>query len=254
MPDQKLISEAAAVVSKAQVLVVSTGAGISKESGIPTFREAQTGLWSRYDPEQLATPQAFLRNRDLVWSWYMYRLDLVRQAQPNPGHLALVRLEDLVPQMVILTQNVDGLHVRAGSTDVVELHGNISRFKCFAACRGKPTLVDLDPASYSKEIAPPCPYCNSYLRPDVVWFTENLPTAALSRAFRVAEHCDVMMVVGTSGIVQPAASLPVVAKQRGAILIEVNPRVSGLSGLADIFLQGPAGEVLPALVDALHPA
>jgi NAD-dependent deacetylase len=252
MAEQPGLARAAIALHSAHLVAVSSGAGISKESGIPTFREAQTGLWSQVDPEQLATPQAFQRNPDLVWSWYMYRHKLVRSAQPNAGHRAIAELESLVPQVVVLTQNVDGLHGRAGSTDIVELHGSLSRFKCCAGCRGEPTLIDLATLEHDDAHAPGCPFCGSRVRPDVVWFGEDLPSAALERAFSIASRCDVMLVVGTSGIVQPAALLPGVASQSGATVIEVNPARSSVTPLADIFLQGPSGELLPALIDALR--
>lgn len=245
------LTKAVEALGRARLVAVSSGAGVSKESGVPTFREAQTGLWARYDPQQLVTPAAFERNPDLVWSWYMYRYELVRQAQPNPGHHALVELEKLVPRLVILTQNVDGLHRAAGSADLVELHGSLRRFKCSAGGRGCPATIDLNTISYSREQAPPCPHCGAPIRPDVVWFGESLPADALERAFGVARECDVMLVVGTSGVVQPAASLPYEARRAGATVIEVNPTPSQVTSTAHIFLQGPSGQVLPGVVDIL---
>lgn len=252
MTVQANIIYAAGILDRAQRVAVFSGAGISKESGVPTFREAQTGLWARYDPQRLATPAAFRRDPDLVWSWYMYRRDLVTHVNPNPGHRAIAQLEELVPDLVVLTQNIDSLHIRAGSRDVVELHGSVLRYKCFAGCRGNPTPIDLDTIEYDKQHAPLCPHCGDRVRPDVVWFTETLPPDALQRAFEVASACDVMLVVGTSGIVQPAASLPIQAGQSGALVIEVNPQPSLITPTADIFLQRPSGEVLPELVDALR--
>lgn len=251
VPDDRL-QQAADLLDDARLVAVLSGAGISKESGIPTFREAQTGLWARFDPEQLATPQAFRRDPDLVWSWYMYRRDLVSGAKPNPGHRAVAELETLVPEVVVLTQNVDGLHVEAGSTDVVELHGSIRRYRCFANCQGSPTVVGLKTVPHEAEHAARCPHCGDYLRPDVVWFGEMLPDGALERAFAVAERCNVMLVVGTSGVVQPAASLPLVALQAGAGIVEVNPTPSEITPLAHVVLHGPSGQVLPALLDALR--
>jgi NAD-dependent deacetylase len=239
-------------IARAERLAALTGAGISKESGIPTFRDALDGLWARYDPEQLATPSAFGRNPDLVWRWYMYRRNLVRQAEPNPGHLALADLEGLLPHVTVLTQNVDNMHRRAGSSDVVELHGNLTRFKCSADCRGTSTVIDLETIDHNEEVAPPCPYCGAHIRPDVVWYGEALPHDVLQRALAVSERCQVMLVVGTSGVVQPAASLPSVAKRHGAMVIDVNPEPSGITPIADIFLQGLSGEVLPLLVAAIR--
>lgn len=243
---------AAEALDGARVVAVSSGAGISKESGVPTFHDAQEGLWARYDPQQLATPQAFRRNPDLVWSWYMYRYDLVSRVKPNAGHYAVAELEGLLPTVVVLTQNIDGLHVEAGSTDVLELHGNIRRHKCFSDCRGSPTLIDLKSITYDKKHAPPCPHCGDKIRPDVVWYGETLPPRSLQRAFKVASDCNVMLVVGTSGIVQPAASLPTRARQVGATVIEINPKESLITPIAGIFLKGPSGEVLPRLVAALR--
>lgn len=246
------LTEVVEALGHARLVAVLSGAGVSKESGIPTFREAQTGLWARYDPEQLATPAAFERDPDLVWSWYMYRYDLVRQSQPNPGHHALADLERLVLRLVILTQNVDGLHKAAGSTDVVELHGNLRRFRCSAGCQGFPTVIDLGDISYDREHAPRCPHCGVPVRPDVVWFGEALSPNALRRAFATASECDVMLVIGTSGVVQPAASLPYEAHRAGATVIEVNPAPGQVTPAAHVFLRGASGQVLPHVVDALR--
>jgi NAD-dependent deacetylase len=250
VPDPALL-EAAEAIRRAQLIAVLSGAGISKESGIPTFREAQTGLWSRYSPEQLATPEAFRRNPDLVWSWYMMRLETLKTVKPNPGHYALAELEKLVPRLVILTQNIDGLHRAAGSTDLVELHGRLGRFKCFVDCQGSPTIIEISSIPYDQHHAPSCLHCGAPIRPDVVWFGESLPHDALERAFEVARTCDVMLVVGTSGFVQPAASLPVEARRAGATIIEVNPQPSQLTPIAHVFLNGPSGQILPLLLDAV---
>lgn len=253
MISQGTLQQAVDILSAAQRVCVLSGAGISKESGIPTFREAQTGLWARYDPQQLATPGAFRRNPDLVWSWYMYRRDLVSRTAPNAGHEAIAALERLLPGLAVLTQNVDGLHRRAGSVNVVELHGSLMRYKCAADCQGAPTLVDLDTLDHDDEHAPNCPHCGAArVRPDVVWFGEMLPEAALNRAVDVAAASEVMLVVGTSGVVHPAASLPGVTKRAGGQLIEVNPNPSQITPSVDVFLQGPSGEVLPALVRVLR--
>ncbi|HRV95922.1 MAG TPA: NAD-dependent deacylase, partial [Anaerolineae bacterium] len=186
-------------------VAVLTGAGVSAESNIPTFRDAQTGLWAKYSPEELATPQAFRRNPQLVWDWYAWRRELVSRADPNPGHFALVELAGLVPKLTLITQNVDGLHQRAGSDDVIELHGSITRIVCSSDRRVAETW------SEAGETPPRCPDCDSYLRPDVVWFGEALPTQALHRAFQAAETCDLFLSVGTSALVHPAASLPFTA-------------------------------------------
>jgi len=244
---EQLIQRAAEILARSRNLVVFTGSGVSKESGIPTFRDAQEGLWARYDPQQLATVEGFLRDPKLVWEWYDYRFGLLKSVKPNPGHLAIAALERYVPRVVVITQNIDNLHQDAGSSDVIELHGNMRRYKCLAGHTG---FTRADFAS-QKEIPPHCPRCGAMLRPDVVWFGELLPPESLDRAFAESESCDAVLVVGTSGLVQPAASLPSHAHRAGSPIIEVNPHPSAITPLADIFLQGPAGEVLPRLVDAL---
>jgi NAD-dependent deacetylase len=246
------IKRVAAALAEAKLVAVSSGAGISSESGIPTFREAQIGLWARYDPAELATPRAFRENPDPVWAWYMYRRGLVEAARPNPAHRAVAELEGLVSHVVVLTQNIDGLHQAAGSWDIVELHGSLHRYKCFAACRGEPTIVDLDAEAFAGEHAPLCPFCGGTVRPDVVWFGETLPQHALARAFQAAAACDVMLVVGTSGIVQPAASLPHQARSNGALVVEINPQPSLITPVADVFIQEAAGLALPRIVEALR--
>ncbi len=252
MVDQAVLAAAADALARADRVMVASGAGISKESGVPTFREAQTGLWARYDPHELATPGAFRRDPDLVWQWYRMRRRLVEAVEPNPGHRAVAALERLLPAVEVFTQNVDGLHVAAGSENVVELHGSLRRFKCSAGCRGEPTVIPFDALDAEADHAPPCPHCGARLRPDVVWFGEMLPPGALERAYEAAEACGAMLVVGTSGVVQPAASLPVVARRAGATVIEVNPVPTEISDVAHIILRGPSGEVLPRLVDAVR--
>lgn len=246
------LGEAARAIAASQRLVVLTGAGVSKESGIPTFRDALDGLWAQYDPEQLATPEAFRRNPKLVWDWYEYRRGLIAGARPNPGHYALVDLEKRLPQVVIVTQNIDGLHHMAGSQNVIELHGSIRRSKCFANCQGDPTLVNVEELAWDHDSGPPqCPHCGAWVRPDVVWFHESLPAPALGRAIHLSETADVILVIGTSGLVQPAASLPFVGKRAGARLVEVNPGWSGVTQIADWYLAGPSGVILPQLVAAM---
>ncbi len=227
-------------------VVVLTGAGVSAESNIPTFREAQTGLWAKYSPEELATPQAFQRNPRLVWEWYTWRRQLVAAAEPNPGHLALAELEKRVPQFTLITQNVDGLHQRAGSRNVIELHGNINRTKCF----DEEDIIDSWPPI--TEIPPRCPRCGGLLRPDVVWFGESLPQKALHTAFAAAEQCDLFLSIGTSSVVQPAASLPLVALEQGITTVEINPNPTPLSARATYVLPGPSAQILPALLETLN--
>jgi NAD-dependent deacetylase len=251
--DKSKILEAAQRLREAKLLVVLTGAGVSKESGVPTFRDAMDGLWARFDPQQLATPMAFHANPKLVWDWYEYRRDLVRNVQPNPGHYAIAALEDVLPRVLVVTQNIDSLHQMAGSSDVIELHGNLKRNKCFAKCQGEPTLIEISALTWDSEAGPPaCPHCGSWVRPDVVWFTERLPHEMLERAISLSNEADVMLVVGTSGVVQPAAQLPYYAKRNDAFVIDVNPMEDEIAPLADLFLQGPSGEILPMVVEALR--
>jgi NAD-dependent deacetylase len=230
----------------ARYVVVLTGAGVSAESGVPTFRDAQTGLWAKYSPEELATPEAFRRNPKLVWEWYAWRRGLVAQAQPNPGHLALAELEGLAPQFTLITQNVDSLHQRAGSRSMVELHGNLSRVICSRERRVVETWAE------TGELPPRCPECASYLRPDVVWFGETLPQRALEAALEAAALADVFISIGTSALVQPAASLPAIALEHSAAVVEINPDRTPLTARVTYALQGPAGQILPALVKALR--
>ncbi len=236
------IYRAAEIISESQRMVVSTGAGVSRESGIPTFRDKE-GLWNKYRPEELASKDGFLSNPSLVWRWYRERLLTARDKDPNPGHYALAELEDLVPELAVVTQNVDNLHRRAGSNVVVELHGNIERYRC---------MDHSHPASEDKsweDGEPPRCHCGSIIRPDVVWFGEPLPRDALECAFDKSSKCDTFMLVGTSGLVQPAATLPLIAKRSGASLIEINIKPSNLSDSVDILIQGRSGEILPELIN-----
>jgi NAD-dependent deacetylase len=230
----------------AQSVAVLTGSGISTESGVPTFRDAQTGLWATYNPMDLATPEAYQRDPRLVWEWYAWRRELVEGASPNPGHEALAELERCVPEFVLITQNVDGLHRQAGSQRVIELHGNIMRSKC--SREG----VILEPREEDRNIPPTCPRCDAPLRPDVVWFGEMLPREALEEAFEVVRNCDLFFSIGTSSLVQPAASLPFEALREGVEVVELNPDETPLTRHAEYALRGRVGEVLPALVRAAY--
>jgi NAD-dependent deacetylase len=216
---------------------------MSKESGIPTFRDAPNALWGKFDPEKLASPEGFLRDPALVWRWYEERRRMIATAEPNPGHTAIARLETLFPSFVVVTQNIDDLHRKAGSTNVIEMHGNIFRYKCFD--EGHP----VDELPRDDRVPPRC-RCGSLLRPDVVWFGELLPGHAVERAYEALERCDVMLVVGTSGMVYPVAGFPDVARRNGARVIEVNPQRTPITPLADVFVGGRAGEALPLLVEA----
>jgi NAD-dependent deacetylase len=237
-----LPSDLVEALRDAERVVALTGSGISAESGVPTFREAQTGLWERYDPQQLATPQAFARDPRLVWDWYAWRRRLVAEAEPNSGHRALAELERRVPEFSLVTQNVDGLHARAGSRNVIELHGSILRSKC--SLEGEVA----EPEEHDDSVPPRCPRCGSFLRPDVVWFGEMLPPGAFEAASVAARRCDVFLSVGTSSLVYPAAALPYEALESGAALVEVNPSETPLTPHADYSLRGSAGQALPALL------
>lgn len=231
----------------AQTIAVLTGAGISAESGIPTFREAQTGLWAQHDPQELATPQAFQRNPRLVWEWYTWRRELVGSAEPNAGHMALVELENQTPHFTLITQNIDGLHQAAGSQQIIELHGNINRTKCFEGCGV------IESWEESGEIPPRCPQCDGLLRPDVVWFGEGLSQEVLQRAVKASQQAEIFFSIGTSSVVQPAASLPLYALQNGAMMVEINPIATPLTPMATHVLSAPAGDALPALVNEAWP-
>jgi len=244
-----LVDRAAGLLRDARRVCVLTGAGISAESGIPTFRDAQQGLWASYDPMQLATPEGFAEDPELVWRWYESRREYVRRAQPNPGHYALAELASRVHALTLVTQNVDGLHQRAGSTDVIEYHGNILRDRCTVEHR----VVDRAPDEEEPGTPslPRCVGCGALLRPDVVWFGEIIPHQAMLLADEAAAACDVFLSVGTSSLVYPAAGLAESALRAGARVIEVNPNPTDLSRLADVRLCGPAGTVLPDLLAAL---
>lgn len=249
-----MLTQAAKKIASAKKLVISTGAGVSAESGVPTFRDALDGLWAKYDPQELATPFAFKKNPKLVWDWYMYRRELVEKTHPNPGHFAIAELEDLRPGTVLITQNVDNLHQRAGSREIVPLHGSLFSYKCADGCQGEPTLVDLATLTWTPETAPPiCPSCGSgKVRPNVVWFHEVLPEAEVKRAFELAQTCDVMILVGSSNVVYPAARLPIEALYQGAYVIEVNPVETELTPRMSAYLQGKSGEILPQLVEMVR--
>ena len=228
-------------------IVASTGAGISAESGLSTFRDKQTGLWAKYRPEDLATPQACRRDPRMVWDWYEWRRGFVAEARPNPGHHALARIEAQRPGFLLVTQNVDGLHQRAGSSGVLELHGNLNRFKCSKSgtlLEGPPPATDDPPPLH--------PETGHYLRPDVVWFGEGLPAETLQASIEAAHEADVYLTIGTSALVYPAAALPEMASRSGAVVIEINPTATPFSDVASFSLRGKAGELLPAIVEQVQ--
>jgi len=230
-----------ALLPAARSIVVLTGAGISAESGVPTFR-GPGGLWRDFRPEDLATPEAFANDPRLVWEWYDWRRQKIASAKPNLGHYALVTLEKRSPDFALITQNVDGLHPLAGSRNLLEIHGNLWRTRCLSCHEVResrePQLA---------RIPPRCP-CEGLLRPDVVWFGEPLPYDLLKRAIRAVEACDLMLVVGTSGLVQPAASMADTALDRGVPVVEINLDPTPLSERATHVLHGKAGEILPKLI------
>jgi NAD-dependent deacetylase len=221
-------------------VTVLTGAGISAESGVPTFR-GEDGLWRQHRAEDLATPQAFTRDPTLVWEWYDWRRGLIASCEPNAAHRTLAEMERDCQDFVLVTQNVDGLHRRAGSESIVELHGNIWQVRCTAD--GSVSVNEDVPLP---EVPPRCS-CGALLRPHVVWFGESLEREALEASYGAAERCDLMLVVGTSAVVQPAASLPAIAKRSGAYLIELNLERTPLSRYADEVILGPAAQELPRL-------
>jgi NAD-dependent deacetylase len=227
------------MISESKYLVALTGAGISKESNIPTFR-GEDGLWRNYDAMELATPSAFARNPKVVWAWYTWRQGLIADCDPNPAHKTLVNWEDKGILKSLITQNVDGLHRRAGSKNILEVHGNLWTLKCIS-CSHRERLSS--PASG----IPSCPQCDKHLRPDVVWFGESLDPSIIGKVYSELETADVCIVIGTSALVQPAASFPLIVKQRGGKIVEVNVEQTMLTSVADVHLSGQAGQILPSL-------
>jgi NAD-dependent deacetylase len=246
---QNSIEAAARALARARRVVVFTGAGVSRESGIATFREPEEGLWQKYDPMEMATLEGYVRDPAFVWAWYEHRFGKVAAAEPNSGHRAIAELEGLFPIVTVVTQNIDGLHQRAGSTDVIELHGSMYRFACLHRAHGGFTLDDFGD---QEERPPRCPECGGLIRPDVVWFGEALPEDELGRGQHASATCDAMLVVGTSGVVFPAAALPLQASHAGAVVIDVNPEAGALTSQATIHLRGRGGDILPRLVEEVR--
>jgi NAD-dependent deacetylase len=247
MSPSESIQRTTQCVAGAEHVLALTGAGISAESGIPTFRAAQTGLWARFSPQDLATPEAFAADPERVWAWYRWRRTLIARGGVNPGHTALAELGRR-QALTIATQNVDGLHADAGSTDIVELHGNIWRERC-TACRFE-HIVPVAEADVATPL-PVCPECGYRLRPDVVWFGEALPGRALNAASRALESADCVLVIGTSNQVYPAAALVESAIASQAPVIEINPQPTGVSETVTLRLAESASVALPALVARL---
>ena len=240
---QSSLNEVRERLSSARRVTVLTGAGVSADSGIPTFR-GPDGLWKNFRAEDLATPEAFMRNPALVWEWYNWRRELIATKEPNPAHRALVKMEiDMKSRHAefrLLTQNVDGLHGRAGSRNLIELHGNIWKVRC-TGC-GDVTEDRRVPIP----IPPYCSSCGKMLRPHIVWFGESLNSRNVDQAIEALENCEVMLVIGTSGVVQPAASFASTARAAGAFVVEINPGAS--SSAAHVALRGRAAEIVPQLV------
>lgn len=242
---------------RARRIVVLSGAGMSAESGIPTFRDRGTGLWARFDPQELATPQAFRRNPETVWAWYEWRRHLVSRAIPNAGHTALTALANRpqIESLTIVTQNVDDLHERAGAKAVLHLHGSLFAPRCFDCGRafgGLPDVSEVEYDIHATRLPPPrCATCNGMVRPGVVWFGESLPETAWHEALREIEKADLLLVVGTSGLVYPAASLPETARRHGCRVAVINPDASALSDRDGMDWQIQAAVGLPALLAAL---
>lgn len=232
-------------LASASRVVALTGAGASQESGLRTFRDAQTGLWAQYKPEDLASPEAFTRDPKLVWDWYAWRREAIKGARPNPGHYALVEIEKRIPNFTLITQNVDGLHRFAGSQNVLELHGNIQKVRCSECGTFTETWGD------DSESVPVCERCGGLLRPDVVWFGEPLPRSELEAAVTASRACQVFFSIGTSGAVQPAAALAHAARNNGSVVVEINAEPTPLTPIVDFALHGKSGEILPGLVRAV---
>jgi NAD-dependent deacetylase len=240
-------------IKTAKHLVVLTGAGVSAESGIPTFRDALTGLWENYEAETLASEDGFSADPALVWGWYEWRRNKVLQSKPNPAHETIAKLATPIPKFTLITQNVDDLHERAGNVDVLHLHGSLHTPRCFD-CNAPYDLPKEITQNYqlkeSRIVPPKCVLCDGDIRPGVVWFGEMLPPDVWEDSLVACEHCDVMLIVGTSGLVYPAANLPHIAHKNGATLVQVNPTITSLNGVATYNLHGKAGDILPKLYDA----
>jgi len=233
----------AAKLRAARRAAALTGAGVSAESGLATFRSGPRALWRDHRPEDLATPQAFARDPRLVWEWYRERLQRAAGVEPNPGHYALAAMAQRVARFTVVTQNVDGLHERAGSPDVIELHGNVRRARC-VRCDARV------PAPLEGALPPTCA-CGAMLRPDIVWFGEALPEGVFEKAYEAVASADVLIVAGTSAVVHPAAGLAEVAKSAGGFIVEVNPEETPATGLCDVCVRAPSGTFLPLVVERI---
>jgi len=247
--DQKMIDH----FKLARHVVVFTGAGVSQESGIPTFRDAMTGLWEKYDARNLATQDAFCRDRDLVWGWYEWRRSMELRCEPNPAHLAIAAMAACIPKLTLITQNVDNLHERAGSKDVIHLHGSLHHPRCYTCGRSYifPAEISIEPPGGRRLSPPQCQSCGGWVRPGVVWFEEELPMDLWMQAKMAVKSCDMFFSIGTSSLVYPAAELPFEAAELGACVIQVNPIPTKLDLVANYNLKGKAGEVMDALYEVI---
>jgi NAD-dependent deacetylase len=251
----RTVEAVVSLVGGANRIVVFTGAGISAESGIPTFRDPLTGIWARQDPEKLETANAFREDAALVWGWYLWRRAQVAQAVPNAAHQAIAQLT-WTRDVTVITQNIDDLHERAGAVDVIHLHGSLEQPKCFA-CHRTPTAFSFEEpiASEDMRIEPPrCPRCRGKLRPGVVWFGEELPAVAWKKAVLATKNCDVLLSIGTSGVVFPAAEIPTMALRAGAYVVHINPVQVVQPSCRELCLVGRATEIVPALVFLMRPS
>jgi NAD-dependent deacetylase len=241
-----------ALLRNAKHITVFTGAGVSQESGIPTFRDALTGLWENFDAELLATPEAFKRDRDLVWGWYEWRRMMVLRCEPNPAHRAIAAMAKNVTKLTVVTQNVDDLHERAGSREVLHLHGSLHHPRCMDC--GEPYVflapVPSEPPGGRRLQPPTCGHCGGWIRPGVVWFGESLPKDQWHQSYAAALECDVLFSIGTSAMVYPAATLPIDAAKRGVCVIQINPQPTSLDETATHNLRGKVGEVMASLLEA----
>ncbi len=241
---EKGIAKAYELVSSSNEIVVLTGAGISAESGIPTYR-GQEGLWRNYDPQELATPEAFFKNPKLVWEWYDSRRTIMKNAKPNPGHFAITALEKEKKDFTLITQNVDGLHSTAGTRNIIELHGSLWEIKCTECEKLEKNYQVPIP-----EIPPICSACGAVMRPNTVWFGEIIPMERIDRCLFAIEQCDLLLIVGTSGVVEPAASMGLIAKKSEKPVVEINIDTTPGTGLYDASVMGKSGEILPLLVES----
>ena len=233
------------ILKSSNNVVAVCGAGISQESGVPTFR-GKEGLWKKFKPGELANLNSFINNPKLVWEWYNYRKKLVSEVEPNPGHYALAEMENIFDNLFIITQNVDNLHQKAGSKNIVEIHGNMMKNRCLDCNKYYEDI----PVNENIPDIPKCS-CGGLIRPDVVWFGESIPEKSFMKSYELLRECQLLFVIGTSGNVYPAASFPIIAKNNGAYLVEINIDKTMMSYMMNETLLGPSGEIMPQIVNIL---